>query len=137
MEHDEKLQGVGGGGAAVVVDDNRSPFRSIEIIMCRHGESDGNAAGVCQGFTEGTLTIKGKHQADTLGLALFKEGNAFPSSSRSATGTTKTTCTTRNFHFEHIYCSDLNRVRQTCEIALKHAYPPTKRVEVQFLDLLR
>ena len=46
-------------------------METFEIFMCRHGESEANAAGLCQGFAPGKLTPKGRLQAAALGKTLF------------------------------------------------------------------
>ena len=73
---------------------NLVPF---DIILVRHGESDGNASQLCQGHTPGRLTPRGRSQAELLGPALFKDPPT---------------------RYEEVYCSDLNRVKETCDIAM-------------------
>lgn len=65
--------------------------------MIRHGESDGNATHLCQGYTNGFLTSKGIEQCKKLRENLKNLIN----------------------NIDDIYCSDLNRVRQTCQIVLE------------------
>jgi broad specificity phosphatase PhoE len=61
-----------------------------EVTLIRHGESNGNAAGVSMGFTPGYLTETGRHQAKMLNQSLRE---FFPSFDV----------------FDGIYCSDLRR----------------------------
>jgi broad specificity phosphatase PhoE len=76
----------------------------MEITICRHGESDGNANKVCQGWTPGYLTKRGKTQAEGLGNALFPTATAISSAEYT--------------EYDIIYCSDLTRVLETATIAL-------------------
>jgi broad specificity phosphatase PhoE len=95
---------------------HREAVVEFEMYMCRHGESDGNQAGVCQGFTPGRLTSKGKEQAKLLGPSLF------PSETNP---------------YSAIWCSDLNRVQETCFTALTSANKSELYHEVIFEALLR
>lgn len=81
--------------------------------MIRHGESDGNANGLCQGFTSGSLTPKGIQQATALGSTI-----------KSLLETV-----------DDIYCSDLNRVVQTCQISLSNSSKNFNDVKIN--ELLR
>ena len=62
----------------------------------RHGESDGNANGLCQGNSPGCLTTKGLSQASS--LCLFTKGE-----------------------YDAIYSSDLTRVVQTAQASISDA----------------
>ena len=84
----------------------------FELTICRHGESDGNKAKVSQGFTPGKLTSNGKLQATALGNMLFAEN-----------------CT-----YDAVWCSDLNRVRETCDLALSAT---STKYEINYSNLLR
>ena len=64
--------------------------------MIRHGESDGNSLNLCQGYTNGTLTSKGIEQCNILRNNIKDLIN----------------------DIDDIYCSDLNRVQQTCKLVL-------------------
>lgn len=67
----------------------------MEIVLVRHGESDGNANGLCQGHSPGYLTTNGLSQATSLGSTLFSKGE-----------------------YDDIYCSDLTRVTQTLQASM-------------------
>ncbi len=67
----------------------------MEIVLVRHGESDGNANGLCQGHSPGYLTTKGVSQATSLSTTLFSKGD-----------------------YDGIYCSDLTRVTQTLQASM-------------------
>lgn len=73
------------------------PRPLIQLTLCRHGESDGNALQLCQGASQGFLTELGKQQAHALGVQLFA---SFESE-----------------EFDETWCSDLYRVQETCAIA--------------------
>ena len=48
--------------------------RTIEVILCRHGETDFNAANRCQGTSDvSRLTARGRAQAAALGQAIAAE----------------------------------------------------------------
>ena len=64
----------------------------MEIIIVRHGETQHNKAKKMQGSLPGILTEKGKNQARQVAESL------------------------KQFEFTHIYCSSLNRAKQTAEI---------------------
>lgn len=101
--------------------DEMKKFTPYELILIRHGESDGNAAGLCQGFTPGYLTPKGVEQAKAVGAALFlnSAGDA-------------------PIMYNEIHCSDLKRVLQTCDIALNTGKCDQKVVSsVKYNPLLR
>ena len=91
---------------------NLVPF---DLILVRHGESDGNASQLCQGHTPGRLTPKGRSQAELLGSALFKDPPT---------------------RYDEVYCSDLNRVRETCDIAMAKGEYQFKN-DVVYTPLLR
>ena len=67
----------------------------ITIYLVRHGQTLENANGVFQGQTPGTLSALGKEQAETLCDTLVQ------------------------MHFDTVYCSDLQRCKDTAAIALK------------------
>ena len=67
----------------------------ITIYLVRHGQTLENANGIFQGQTPGTLSILGKEQAETLCETLAQ------------------------MHFDAVYCSDLQRCKDTAAIALK------------------
>ena len=66
-----------------------SPTR---LILCRHGESEGNRDGRFGGHGPAPLTERGRAQAQATGLRLLQEGA------------------------DAIYCSDLVRAAQTAEL---------------------
>lgn len=68
----------------------------MELVLVRHGESDGNANGLCQGNSPGYLTTKGLSQASS--LRLFIKGD-----------------------YDAIYSSDLTRVVQTAQSSISDA----------------
>ena len=39
----------------------------MTVILVRHGESEGNAAGIIQGWLDTELTVKGQEQARSAG----------------------------------------------------------------------
>lgn len=89
----------------------------FDLILVRHGESDGNASQLCQGHTPGRLTPKGRSQAELLGPALFKDPP---------------------IRYDEIYCSDLNRVKETCSIAMnKGEYELIDEDKIVYTPLLR
>lgn len=45
----------------------------MRLLVIRHGETEENARHICQGQTPGTLSPKGKSQAEALGRKLRKE----------------------------------------------------------------
>ena len=101
-------------------EERKKKFPFLDLIFVRHGESDGNIAGVCQGFTHGMLTSKGKIQATALGQALFYDSNNDP------------------VVYDDIYCSDLNRVKETCSIALTSGKCNVDTISnVKYCELLR
>ena len=67
----------------------------VTIYLIRHGETEENARGIFQGQTPGTLSELGKMQAATLCEPLSQ------------------------LHFDAVYCSDLQRCKDTAAIALK------------------
>lgn len=66
----------------------------VTIYLIRHGETEENARGIFQGQTPGTLSQLGKAQAATLCEPLSQ------------------------LHFDAVYCSDLQRCKDTAAIAL-------------------
>ena len=76
----------------------------MEIYYTRHGETIGNIKSIIQGQTGGELTEEGFHQVSLLGKRLSE------------------------INFDYIYCSDLNRTKQTLETILKELkFPPSKK----------
>jgi broad specificity phosphatase PhoE len=73
----------------------------MRLILCRHGESDGNAAMLSQGFTPGRLTHRGAAQACRLGSLLREQ-------------------VVEHRAFDEIWSSDSLRALQTCALALMH-----------------
>lgn len=71
----------------------------MKLYMIRHGQSEGNRAGVLCGWAQMPLTEKGEEDARRAGRVL--EGIAF----------------------DKVYSSDLIRARQTCAIALPGSEP--------------
>ena len=69
----------------------------MELYIIRHGQTFSNIKNIIQGQTEGELTELGKKQASLLGKKLSK------------------------IKFNEIYCSDLNRAKQTLEQILKES----------------
>ncbi len=67
----------------------------MRLIIVRHGETEENVKGICQGQTPGQLTEKGIDQAKKLALRLKEE------------------------KFDKIYCSDLKRAVDTCAEIMK------------------
>lgn len=63
----------------------------MEIVLIRHGESEANRQGIVQGHFDSPLSPAGREQAEALAEALSHE------------------------RFEALYCSDLQRARQTGE----------------------
>lgn len=73
----------------------------ITLYLARHGQTIENASGIFQGQTPGTLSESGKAQAATLCEPLSK------------------------LHFDAVYCSDLQRCKDTAAIALQRtSYTP-------------
>ncbi len=66
---------------------------SVELLLVRHGESEGNAAGAFTGHSPSPLTARGRAQAAAVGRALAAEGAALTA----------------------LYSSDLVRAVQTAE----------------------
>ena len=76
----------------------------MEIYYTRHGETIGNIKSIIQGQTGGELTEEGFHQVSLLGKRLSE------------------------IKFDYIYCSDLNRTKQTLETILKELkFPPSEK----------
>lgn len=69
----------------------------MEIYIIRHGETDGNKAGIFQGWLDLPLNENGKLLAKLTGQALAKE----------------------NIKFDVCFCSPLIRARQTADILLQ------------------
>ncbi len=70
----------------------------MKLFLVRHGETEENVAGVLMGHHHGVLTEKGKQQAK------------------------ETAETLKNYKFNHIYSSDLNRCVDTAEL-IKEFHP--------------
>lgn len=70
---------------------------TTRFVLARHGESEGNAAGIFQGRAEYALSELGRAQAAALGRSLAKYRPA------------------------RVYCSPLGRARETAEIAARAA----------------
>ncbi len=68
----------------------------MKLIIVRHGETEENAKGICQGQKLGTLSKKGKEQAKKLGERL------------------------KNEKIDKIYVSDLQRTKDTAQEIIKH-----------------
>lgn len=81
----------------------------IDFWLIRHGETEENVAGICQGQKIGTLTEKGLNQAVVLGEAL------------------------KSKHFDHFYSSDLKRTMDTMQQVTQHH----KQAEIIKEPLLR
>ena len=65
------------------------PRGEIRVIFVRHGETEANKRGILQGQSEWPLSTLGRTQAAAVGRALRAES------------------------FDHVYCSDLGRCRDT------------------------
>ena len=68
--------------------------QSAQFYFVRHGETEGNAAGIMQGQCDYPLTKEGVSQARLVGLHLSQVS------------------------FRCVWCSDLGRARQTCSLLL-------------------
>ncbi|MCX6708990.1 MAG: histidine phosphatase family protein [Candidatus Woesearchaeota archaeon] len=68
----------------------------MKLIIARHGETEENAKGICQGQSIGTLSRKGIEQAKKLALRLKDE------------------------KIDKIYVSDLKRAKDTAQEIIKH-----------------
>jgi len=75
-------------------------LKLMKLIIARHGETDHNIRKIIQGQTPGELSALGREQANKLGKRLSKMG------------------------IDYIYCSDLNRTKQTADEILKHFKAP-------------
>lgn len=64
----------------------------VDLLLVRHGETEENLAGICQGQTSGSLSPLGERQARQLGTAL------------------------RDYPIDLCYCSDLGRAQHTCRL---------------------
>lgn len=71
---------------------------SLQLLLVRHGESEGNAAGAFTGHGPSPITARGRRQAEAVGRCLAAEGSALAA----------------------LYSSDLPRAVQTAE-ALREA----------------
>lgn len=85
----------------------------ITIFLLRHGETEENAAGVYQGQTPGTLSARGRRQAEA-------------ARERVAT-----------LDVDAVMCSDLRRARQTAAIVLQGTRFGKLTDGVTFTPLLR
>ncbi|MDD2487693.1 MAG: histidine phosphatase family protein [Candidatus Gracilibacteria bacterium] len=72
----------------------------LKIYIARHGETLENKAGIVQGHMDGTLSQDGIFQANKLGEHL------------------------KDIWFDHIYCSDLGRAKDTLSEILKYVSCP-------------
>lgn len=67
---------------------------AMQILLCRHGETPWSLSGQHTGFTDISLTEKGKSQAKELKHKLAP------------------------FSYDAIYCSPLKRAQETCDLAV-------------------
>uniref|UniRef100_A0A7S1U6W9 Phosphoglycerate mutase (2,3-diphosphoglycerate-dependent) n=1 Tax=Phaeomonas parva TaxID=124430 RepID=A0A7S1U6W9_9STRA len=73
----------------------QAPPRPLRLHLVRHGQTDANLAGICQGQTDGwLLTPLGRKQAHALGATLA------------------------GVDFHELHCSDLGRTKETTALAL-------------------
>ncbi len=85
----------------------------VDFLLVRHGESEGNAAGIFQGRQDSPLSPVGRGQAAARGRALAKAmgGSAV------------------------VYCSPLSRARESAEIIARTAGIAEPRVEADLIEL--
>jgi len=84
---------------------------TVQIVLVRHGATDWNLQGRCQGATDRELNAAGIRQAEEIAAALFKES------------------------VHAIYSSNLKRARQTAEaIAQPHNLPVVIEDDIRELD---
>ncbi len=84
---------------------------NIQIVLVRHGATDWNLQGRCQGSTDRDLSDAGIRQAEQLALILCEE------------------------RFDAVYSSDLRRARQTAEVISRpHALPVRVESGLRELD---
>ena len=72
------------------------------IVMLRHGQTDWNLSHRYQGLTDIPLNAVGEQQA--------REANE----------------KLKRFHFDAVYCSDLDRAKRTAQLALEGVFPYEK-----------
>ncbi len=72
--------------------------QTTEFLLLRHGESEGNTAGIFQGRKNYPLSAKGRKQAEQAGKALAGNPNTV------------------------LFCSPLARARETAELIAKEAH---------------
>lgn len=77
----------------------------MKLILVRHGQTEENKKHIWQGHAEGTLSKEGRNQSKKLAKRLEKEDIAM------------------------IYCSDLQRTRDTIKPLLKRKNIPTKYIK--------
>ena len=85
----------------------------MEIYITRHGLTKGNVDNIIQGQTEGELVKEGFDQAKLLGKKL------------------------NEIKFNNIYCSDLNRTKQTLKEILKQLKHPIEENSITYTSSLR
>ena len=85
----------------------------MEIYLTRHGLTKGNIDNIIQGQTEGELVKEGFDQAKLLGKKL------------------------NEIKFNNIYCSDLNRTKQTLKEILKQLKHPIEENSISYTSSLR
>ena len=81
----------------------------MKLLIVRHGETDENSQKIIQGRLPGKLTSLGEKQAKELGKKLKK------------------------YKIDKIYCSPIDRCRQTLELALKEM---DYKGEIEYTELL-
>ncbi len=65
---------------------------SVKVTLVRHGETNENVKKILQGSLDTHLNNHGQKQAEALGVRL------------------------KDFHFDSVFCSDLQRCRSVCTI---------------------
>ena len=86
---------------------------SMELLLVRHGESEGNRAGRMQGHREYPLSNRGRAQAQSLGQ-MFVE---------------------RKLEWTAAYTSPLSRARQTADILTGMAQRPAAEVDPDLIEI--